>query len=292
MKKLILLIALIVTLGCGGIAAKGKSGFTMWQLPMKNPNFGNSFVFRTDKGKIIVFDGGPYQENRYLRGFLAALGNEVEAWFVSHPHDDHVGALTRILQDPQGVKIKRIYYSRFSPELLALESPYDKYALDFYAALDTCSAEVVDLREPGLTGSIDGFNFKILGVTNEEFHTNPYNNSSTIIKVWDDKKSILFLGDAGIECGDKLLNGPYGKELDCDYIQVAHHGQHGCSEKFYKTVKFKACIWCTALWIYNNDQGGGYNTGNLESFDTRRWMDEIGIKEHHINCIHGLFRLD
>lgn len=292
MKKILLLIVLIATLGFGSADAKKKSGFTMWQLPMESPNFGNSFVFLTDKGKVIVFDGGPYQENHYLRGFLAALGNEVEAWFISHPHDDHMGALTRILQDPQGLKINKIYHSRFSPELLALEQPYGQYAQEFYDLLDTCGAEIIDLREPGLTDHIDGFNFKILGVTNEEFHENPFNNSSTIIRVWDDNKSLVFLGDAGIECGDKVLNGPFGKDLDCDYLQIAHHGQHGCSEEFYKTVKFKACIVCAALWIYNNDQGGGYNTGTLGSFETRRWLDEIGIKERHFNCIDGLWRLD
>lgn len=292
MKKVLLLLVLIATLGFGSVEAKKKSGFTMWQLPMENPNFGNSFVFLTDKGKVIVFDGGPYQENRYLRGFLAALGNEVEAWFISHPHDDHMGALTRILQDPQGIKIKKIYHSRFSPELLSLEQPYGQYAQEFYDLLDNCDAEVIDLREPGLTDHIDGFNFKILGVTNEEFHENPFNNSSTIIRVWDDNKSIVFLGDAGEECGDKVFNGPYRDDLDCDYLQLAHHGQHGCTEEFYKAVKFGSAIWCTALWIYNNDQGGGYNTGTLGSFDTRRWMDEIGIKEHHNNCLDGLFRLD
>lgn len=32
-----------------------------------------------------------------MRGFIGALGNEVEAWFISHPHDDHMGALSVIL---------------------------------------------------------------------------------------------------------------------------------------------------------------------------------------------------
>ena len=58
-------------------------------------------------------DGGMNDETLFLRGFIAALGNEVEAWFTSHPHNDHVGALTKILQKPDGMKINKVYHSRF-----------------------------------------------------------------------------------------------------------------------------------------------------------------------------------
>lgn len=274
------------------IAGKA-SAFTMWQLPMMvGTNIGNSYVFRTGNGKIIVMDGGCPTEHLFLRGFLAALGNEVEAWFISHPHDDHMGSLWEILKDRRGMKINHIYHSRFSAGLVETETPYNDYARDFYAVLDTVTIPVTDIREPGMHGEIDDFNFKILGVVNEEFRTNPYNNSSIIMRVWDDRKSILFLGDAGAEAGDKVLNGPFRKDLDCDYIQMAHHGQHGCTEEFYKSIRFNVCLWPTALWIWNNDFGGGPGSGTLETMDTRRWMDEIGITEHHVYCNEGIFRLD
>lgn len=284
-KFLLTTIILMASLG-------QASAFTMWQLPMQVPNIGNSYVFRTDSGKVIVMDGGWPKEELYLRGFIAALGNEVEAWFISHPHDDHMGVLCEVLKDRQGMKINHIYHSRFSPELVELEKPYNEYAKEFYAVLDTVSIPVTDFREPGHVGAIDDFNYKILGVVNEEFHTNPFNNSSMVMKVWDDKKSILFLADSGEECGNKLLAGPYRDDLTCDYLQVAHHGQHGCSRDFYRSIDFRACLWPSALWIWNNDQGGGYNTGTLETMQTRQWMDELGIKEHHVVCLEGLFRLD
>ncbi len=291
MKRIIIsfLTALILL---SPATAYAESGFTMWQLPFYGQQFGNSYVFRTNKGKVIVMDGGRNTEQNYLRGFIAALGNEVEAWFVTHPHDDHVGALTEIIKDPRGIKINNVYHSRFSDDLVRCEHPYDIYAFDYYHSLDSAGITVHNQSEPGFQGKIDGLNFKILGVTNEEFRTNPFNNSSMVIRMWDDDKSILFLGDSGAECGDKLLNGPFRKDLDCDYVQVAHHGQNGCTEEFYKTIKFKACLWSNALWIWNNDQGGGPGTGNLKTAETRKWMDEIGIKEHHVNCLEGLYRLD
>lgn len=295
MKK-IFIVWFVAIVAAYPMSLLAKSGFAMYQVPAIEDNIGNSYVFVTDKGKVIVMDGGRYPEDCFLRGFIAALGNEVEAWFVSHPHDDHVGALTKILENPKGMKIKKIYHSRFSESLIDSEKPYNNYVRRFYTAIDSLQKlgklEVVDMRTPGLTGRIDGLNFKILGVTNEEFRTNPYNNSSTVIRVWDKKKSIVFLGDAGVECGDKLLNSEFAPDLNCDYLQVAHHGQNGCSENFYKTIQFKACLWPTPTWVWTNDFGTGAGTGTLKTAETRRWMDEIGIKEHHVTCLEGVFKLE
>ena len=44
--------------------------------------------------------------------------------------------------------------------------------------------------------------------------------------------------------------------------------------------------------MWNNDQGKGFNTGILRTFDTRVWMDRLLIKEHHVSCVEGIFRLD
>ena len=272
------------------LLSQAKPGFTLWQLCSQVNTIGNSYVFLTDKGRVVVMDGGMKDEAPYLRGFIAALGNEVEAWFVSHPHKDHAGALTEILKKPDGMKIHKIYHSRFPEELVMLEKP-NPDAPPFYDALDRSGVETVDMREPGLVLRIDGLNLKVLGVTNPELTTNPYNNSSSIFRVWDKDKSIVFLGDAGVECGDKVLAGPYGKDLDCDYLQMAHHGQQGCSEQFYKTIRFKYCLWPTPSWVWNNDTGKGYDTGPLKTIDTRRWMDEIGIKKHYVSW-QGLSKIE
>ena len=155
--------------------SSGKSGFTLWQIPSQINTIGNSYVFRTDKGRVVVMDGGVKDEAMFLKGFLAALGNEVEAWFLSHPHDDHMGALNAILENPGEVKIKKIYHSRFSNALSRSEQGSHPLTEIFYSrldALDPAVTEVIDLKEPGLELKIDGLNLKILGVTNEEFaHT-------------------------------------------------------------------------------------------------------------------------
>jgi beta-lactamase superfamily II metal-dependent hydrolase len=259
--------------------AASHSNFVLWQLDLNHtPSQGNAYIFRTPKGKIIVMDGGMPGEADYLRGFLAPLGNEVEAWFVSHPHIDHVGALNEILKDPKGIRIKSIYHSELSRNHYEREPDNTQKTEDFYNNLKKTTAQVTDIAHLGWTIEIDKVKFKILALKNEEITANPYNNSSMVIRAWDTARSVVFLGDAGIEEGDKLLKGDYRKDLDCDYLQMAHHGQNGVSKEFYRSIKFKACLWPTPLWLWTNNNG----TGPFKTLETRAWIEELGILKHFV----------
>ncbi|WP_446743070.1 ComEC/Rec2 family competence protein [Silvibacterium acidisoli] len=281
------------------VRVAGDSTFTLWQLPLQQtPSQGNSYVFRSKHGKVIVVDGGMPGEAGYLRGFLGALGNKVEAWFLSHPHNDHVGAISEILKAPQGICIKTIYHSKLSASLYKddpvvaglyknletyrLPSPavprHDVLSEDLESTNDS-PAEVIDVR-PGLAGEIDGVHFKILSAKNEEITSNQYNNSSMIVRMWDATRSVVFLGDTGEEEGEKVLNGQFRRDLDCDFLQLAHHGQQGVDKKFYQSIKFNACLWSTPRWLWDNDAGRGFNTGPWKTLETRQWMKELGIEKH------------
>jgi len=95
---IVLGVCLFMVLGSGALAeepnGEQRSTFTLWQLPSRTPSQNMSYVLRSCRGRIIVIDGGNKGDAEYLRGFLAPLGNHVNAWFVSHPHPDHVDALT------------------------------------------------------------------------------------------------------------------------------------------------------------------------------------------------------
>lgn len=270
--------------------SKPKSNFEVWQLPSQINTIGNSYVFMMNDGKVAVMDGGVKEEAPYLRGFLAALGNKVDVWFVSHPHDDHVGALAEILKDPKDLKIEKIYHSEFSPELYGAEPGSKEGVEKFYELLKKSGIQVVDIKTPGMVITLDQTSFKILGVKNEDLKMNPYNNSSMVIRVWDNAKSMVFLGDCGSEESERLLKSPFRKELDCDYLQMAHHGQQGASKHFYRTVKFKACLWPSPSWVYNNDIGKGFNTHILKTIEIRELVDSLGIKTNYISW-KGLYKI-
>ena len=288
MKRILLLVAaLCITLGC-----EAKKTFTLWQLASQRNDIGNSYVIRTHSGKLIVMDGGYEAERDYLCGFLSALGGEVEAWMVSHPHNDHMGTLKDLLEKPSGIKINKIYHSRFTEALIDTEEKvWADYTRTFYSLLDNLTqTEVIDCH-CGDEFEIDGIKFKILGEKNPEILGNGYNNSSMVIKMWDKHKSFIFLGDLGVEGGDKLLASEYAKDLECDYLQLAHHGNWAVKKNFYEKVKFRAALWPSPTWLYNNDAGKGFNTAHFESVIVRGWMEELGIKEHYVSC-EGLSKIE
>lgn len=264
--------------------------FTLWQLPSTTDNIGNSYVIQTPGGKLIVMDGGFETERNYLRGFIDALGGgKVDAWFISHPHDDHVEALTSFLEKPDGLVIDRIYHSRFTEDIMQTEKGSIPSLRRFYAALDAArNVEVID-SHCGDEFEIDGVHFKILSEKNPEMLTH-YNDHSMAVRVWDDYKSVVFLGDLGEEGGRKLMNSEYMKDVDCDYLQMAHHGQAGCDKEFYDKATFRACLWPTPSWVYDNNLGQGFNTGHLKTVEVRGWMEEKGIAEHYVSC-KGLVRI-
>lgn len=259
----------------------------MWQLPSQIDGIGNSYVIRTVNGKLIVMDGGFDAEKDYLRGFIDALGGKVDAWIISHPHDDHITAIVALLDNLNGLKIEKVYHSRFPDVLIDAESAKTaEITRKFYSQLDSANdIEVIDCNS-GDEFEIDGVNFKILSEKNPEFaNRNPYNNSSMVVKMWDSKKSFIFLGDLGVEGGQKLLDSEYASDLECDYLQMAHHGQDGCDKKFYESVKFRACLWPSPKWVYNAE------LGRLRTAEVRGWMKELGITEHYVPN-EGLTRIE
>ena len=280
MKKLLLIVLAAWLVSCA------KESFTLWQLPSQVDTIGNSYVIQTANGKVIVMDGGYAVEKDYLRGFIDALGGKVDAWIVSHPHDDHISALMAFLENPKGLKIDKLYHSRFTDELIESESEAAPITRKFYSLLDAATdMEVVDCH-CGDEFELDGVNFKVLGEKNPELaNVNPYNNSSMVLKMWDNQKSFIFLGDLGVEAGQKLLNSEYAADLECDYMQMAHHGQDGCDKHFYESVKFRACLWPSPKWVYNAP------LGRLKTAEVRDWMKELGITEHYVSN-EGLARIE
>ena len=71
---------------------KMKGHFTMKQISSVTDTIGNSYLFRTKGGKVIIVDGGFETESDNLRKNIAEAGGHVDYWFITHPHQDHMGA--------------------------------------------------------------------------------------------------------------------------------------------------------------------------------------------------------
>ena len=100
----------------------------LYQLPGQAPRSGGdvvqhmSYVFKTVNGKIIVIDGGNYAgDGPYLYAFLQKITGKtkphVDAWFITHPHSDHYGALNWIYDNKlNNITVDTFYYNFPSQE--------------------------------------------------------------------------------------------------------------------------------------------------------------------------------
>ncbi|MCC6694292.1 MAG: MBL fold metallo-hydrolase [Candidatus Hydrogenedentes bacterium] len=269
-----------------------NDSFTLWQLPNQTSSQIMSYVIKTVHGKVIVIDGGMAGDAPYLTEFLTGLGGNIEAWFITHPHDDHFNALGEILKQPGTLTIGSIYGSL--PDAAWIEqwgNDGEKKSYGaFVQALNGAGRKVEELSL-GQVLEIDGIQIEILGVKNPELTKNAINNSSIVVRIADVKKSILFLGDLGLEGGEKLLKGPYASRLPSDYVQMAHHGQNGVSEAVYQQIRPTYCLWPTPKWLWDNDNGGGPGSGPWRTLEVRAWMDKMAIKKHYV-MFEGVHRIE
>jgi len=243
-----------------------------------------SYVVQSEAGRVIVIDGGMACDGDYLKRFIADRGNHVDSWFITHPHEDHIDALTWILSNPGDLEIDSIYASFPSVEWIQQHEKGTTHSLtNFIAALENAGRSYIDV-EQGAIFDIDEIHIEILSVENPGITLNAVNNSSLVMRFSDPAKSILFTGDIGVRAGDKILKTVDPRKLKADYVQMAHHGQGCAGKNFYEVVQPEYCLWPTPLWLWNNDSGGGYDSGPWGTLETRKWMDELNVKKHYVSA--------
>lgn len=239
-----------------------------------------SFVLETRQGNLIVIDGGTGGDTKHLEKTIQAKGGRVSAWLITHPHSDHVGALNEILRNPQSqITIDKIYYS-FAP----LQWYYDNeaYRADMVAKLVEAMGALPPEKLQGniIKGQEIWVDDVKITVMNEPylFANNSINNSSVAYKIEMNGVSMLFLGDMGVEAGNRFLSEYEPGKLRCNILQMSHHGQHGVTKQVYEAIRPAVCLWPTPLWLWDNDNGGGPGSGPWLTPETRSWMKEMGVK--------------
>ncbi len=263
----------------------------------------NSFLITTASGKIIAIDGGfradaPYFLN-YLKSVVGSLSSpakempktgsghcppHIDAWFLTHPHDDHVDAFFEIMEHhADEVTVGAVYLNFPSESFVAKEDASAAGTMrDFYRALPRF-ADRVRICSGGDSLDVGEAHFDILYSHDFEVNRNVANNASLVFRMELGGKSVMFTGDCGVEAGQKILR--LWKDsglLKCDVCQMAHHGQNGCDRDFYEAVSPEECLWCTPQWLWDNDAGKGYDTHVWKTIVVRGWMDEIGVKRNYV----------
>ena len=255
----------------------------------------NCYIIKTKNDKLIVIDGGGNGYGTpnvgYLYGYLQQISGkevpEVEAWILSHLHDDHVNEFILIAKDPaKKIKIKNVYFNLPSKAFMK-NSEKGKYAYLF----DEVRAGYDKLYGSGAfdaTGGknifegdvlqIDGVRIDVLmTVTDEEKETN-INDTCLIFKATIEGNTVMFLNDAYIHEGRRLLK-QYGSALKSDVVQMAHHGQAGVERNVYAAIDPDVCLWPSPVWVWDN------HPGIYQTPEVRQWMRELGVKYHYVGGV-------
>jgi phosphoribosyl 1,2-cyclic phosphodiesterase len=249
----------------------------------------NSFIITSASGKVVLIDGGHrFNAGHLLKKLKEITGMEkpkVDAWFLTHIHEDHIDAFIEIIEKHSDeIEIEQVIH-HFTTDL-AIQMREGKNCvrpfLDFYSLLPTIE-EKIHIATVGENIQIGEMDFEILYTAGEPLKVNSCNNNSLVMKLTLGEKTVMFLADCEVEAGRILLQryGDSGK-LKADMCQMSHHGQCGVERSVYEAIQPHTCLWNTPRWLWDNDLGKGFNTAHLKTVEVRGWMQEIGVEKHYI----------
>lgn len=247
-------------------------------LPENGNRNSNCYLIRTKNDKLIVVDGGEIEDADFLLEYIMKYGNgKVDYWYITHPHADHVGALCELLgREEDNITIENLYYY-FNP--LEWYKKYDTRGFSseelMYSSLE--SPKIINKVEcqEGQVIEMDNLKSEIIRIANPEITNSDNGNESSMVfkmTATDVDKSMLFLGDAFNYTSKELLEEP--EKLESYAVQMAHHGQNGVTKEVYDAIKPKLCFFNAPKWLYDNDNGKGYNSGKWKSIIVREWVQE------------------
>lgn len=165
-------------------------------------------ILLESQGHYMLVDSGVQSESQNIVDYIKSLGlTRIDYVVSTHPDGDHVGGFASIFKE---FEIGEVFYSPCSKDigvyydfLEALKEEGCSYSNPSYLQSWTLGDATVTVMYDGTQGST-------------------YNESSLVLKVVCDGKSILLMGDlpSTIECS--LI--AQGVDLKCDVLKVGHHG--------------------------------------------------------------------
>lgn len=268
----------VAAIECQAVPVAPLPTLGIWQLPWKGGV--QSMGYRVTTGSYtLAIDGGMPHDAPAL---AAAIGTKVNAWVITHPHIDHVGALTTILRTRPDISIGTVYGSLPSVAWVRQYEPAAEADLvNLLAALAARNIPVTPLTL-GQRLYLGGLQVDVLGVANPDLTVNAVNNSSVALRVAGNNRGVMFLGDLGPEGGRKLLAGPTASLLPSDTVQMAHHGQNGVTREVYVAIGARTYMWPTPRWLWDDDNGGGVGSGPWDTLTVRGWTSQLGATRHVI----------
>ena len=241
------------------------------------------YIIRTRNNKLIIVDSGYPDDAELVYSYIEKFGNgTVDYWFITHPHEDHCGAMIELLKSDKEFNINNLCYNVLSLEYYEKNDPrgYESEK-NFYEILSNNKINNKIICKQDQEIEIDNLKCDIIRVANPEIETTEGGNESSMVfkfTATDVNKSMIFLGDIYKKSSEEIMERP--ELLKADGVQMAHHGQNGSPKEVYEAIAPDICFFNCPEWLYNNDNGEGYNSGKWKTIEVRGWVDELGAKSY------------
>jgi beta-lactamase superfamily II metal-dependent hydrolase len=244
-----------------------------WKMTEYDMASGDQGIFYTVESvkddTFIVIDGGDAANEQQVRDVIAEHGGVVDAWIITHYHQDHVDAFNAIYKDPKGIQIKKIYATPLDADVFELVAQEWDDVDSFNTFMElTSDALNVKYVKRGEKLSFDGLTITFFNAYDEVVRDFAYdipNNDSLVFKIATENRSALIMGDCHSDFMGKYFMDTYGDELQADILQCAHHGNNSIPEEtgFYKVVNPQVAIFDTPDKIMSSPE---YTAGALAAY--------------------------
>lgn len=239
----------------GETVKKVKPTFFVFENDHTYIDCGMCLITQLSDGSFFLVDSGHYlqfNDNDRIYNFMrerTPAGEKVvvSGWLVTHAHSDHISKLFDFLRyNRHDVVIEAIYSNIVSNDYASEEWGVEEKGLaeKFFVMLEKCT----DIRKVKLHSGQRFFVrdacFDVL-CTHEDVYPETikeYNDSSLVVMMTIDSCRVFIPGDAsGLE--SRILVERFGEKLECDVIQVSHHGHRGLLSDCYELLKGKLAVF-------------------------------------------------
>ncbi|MDO4621757.1 MAG: MBL fold metallo-hydrolase [Eubacteriales bacterium] len=254
-----------------------EDGGNMWYITQYASLSGAQAMFYTIQdiyGHLIVIDGGHTEDAEQVREVIRELGDHVDVWFLTHPHPDHIEAFTAVYTSGDCPDIDVIYASEFDPVRYEKEAkPWDEYEVFVMWQEAVQGEERLQYLKAGDVLDIYGLTVKCLHDYSQKEGGSAANDGALMLKMIGNEQSMLFCADVEAKQEQKIIDR-FGEDLPSTYIQMAHHGNDGVSEKFYRLVKPEKAFFDAPEWLMNPSE----ENARFTTPENRELMESMGAE--------------